>query len=155
MRYLAVVMSAAILAGCGKKDAPPAADSSAANNARPPAEPMDLAKIAGTWDVQLVGATTDSVLLTYKMTATADTTGWSITFPNREPVPMRVVSVAGDSAVVEAGPYESALRPGVQVRTVTVMRLRGDRLMSHTDAHYDIGGVDSVIQLRSRGRRAQ
>ena len=116
---------------------------------------MDLAKLAGNWDVQLVGATTDSVLLTYKMTATADTTGWSITFPNREPVPMRVVAVAGDSAVVEAGPYDSALRAGVQVSTTTTLRLRGDRLMGHTAAHYAIGGADSVVQLRSRGRKAQ
>lgn len=155
MRPIAIVLSAAVLAACAKKDAPPAADSSSANRTRPPAETMDLAKLAGNWDVQLVGATTDSVLLTYKMTATADTTGWSITFPNREPVPMRVVAVAGDSAVVEAGPYESALRPGVQVSTTTTLRLRGDRLMGHTAAHYAIGGADSVVQLRSRGRKAQ
>ena len=40
-------------------------------------------------------------------TATADTSGWTLTFPNRKPVPVRVVAVDGDSIVTEAGPYES------------------------------------------------
>ena len=154
MRYVAVALSATLLVACAKKDAPPAADSSQATMPPPPA-PLDLARLAGNWDVDLMGATSDSILLTYKMTATADTTGWTITVPNRpDPIPMQVVAVAGDSAVVEAGPYASALRSGVQVRTVTVMRLDGDQVVSHTAAHYDIGGADSVVQLRSRGRRA-
>ena len=155
MRYFAVVLSAAILAGCGKKDAPPAADSSQAMMPAPPA-PLALANLAGNWDVDLMGATSDSILLTYRLTATADTAGWTMSFPNRpDAIPMRVVAVAGDSAIIEAGPYSSALRSGMQVRTVTVMRLEGDQMVSHTAAHYAIGGIDSVVQLRSRGRRAQ
>jgi hypothetical protein len=154
MRQIAIVLSAAILAACAKKEGSPAADSTRAGNNPQPASPMNLADVAGKWQVQVVGETSDSVLLTYEMTATADTTGWTITLPNRDPMPLRVMSVAGDSAVLENGPYESVLRPGVQVSTVSVVRLRGDRLMGKTVAHYVTSGADSLVHLRTRGRRA-
>lgn len=154
MRQIAIVLSVAILVACSKKDDAPVADSTPANT-NPPASPMNLANVAGTWDVQVVGESSDSVLLTYQLTATADTSGWTFTFPNREPVPMRVVLVDADSAVLEAGPYESALRPGVQVSTVSSIRLRGDRLMGRTTARYQVTTADSVVLLRTRGRRAQ
>jgi hypothetical protein len=156
MRPIAIVLTAALVAACGKKDAPPAADSTPANNpAQTPASPMTAEAVAGNWDVQVMGMDVDSVLLTYTMSLSADTAAWTITLPDREPMKLRIVSMGGDSAVVENGPYESVLRPGVQVSTSTVLRLRGDRLMGRTAAHYAIGGSDSVVQLRSRGRRAQ
>jgi hypothetical protein len=154
MRQIAIVLSAAILAACSKKENPPAADSTQAGNAPQAAAPMNLADVAGKWHFEVVGETSDSVLLAYDMMATADTTGWTITLPNREPMPLRVVLVDADSAVLENGPYESVLRPGVQVSTVTSIRLRGDRLMGKTTAHYMSTGADSVVNLRNRGRRA-
>jgi hypothetical protein len=155
MRPIAIVLSAAILAACGKKDAPPAADTTQARNpGQTPASPMSAEAVAGNWQVQVMGMDTDSVLVTYDMSLSADTAAWTITLPNREPMKLRIMSMGGDSAVVENGPYESVLRPGVQVSTSTILRLRGDRLMGRTAAHYAIGGTDSVVQLRSRGRRA-
>lgn len=154
MRPIAIVLTAAFLAACSKNDAaPPAADSGQATMP-PPASPMTLEAVAGNWQVQVMAETGDSVLLTYDMTASTDTAAWTLTFPGREPMKMKVVSIGGDSAVVENGPYESVFRPGVQVHTVTTLRLRGDRLMGRTVAHY-ASGPDSVVNLRSRGRRAQ
>ena len=151
MRQIAIVLSAAILVACAKKDAEPAADTTATSMDQP--STLNLADMAGNWRVEVAGENNDSTLVTYEMTATADTSGWTLTFPGRAPMPIRVISVAGDSVVSEVGPYESALRPGVQVSTWSVMRLRGDRLMGHTTARYAVGTADSVVQLRSRGQR--
>lgn len=151
MRQIAVVMGAALLAGCGKKDAPPAADSTAASA---PA-PISLADVAGKWDVQVTLEASDSTVTSYQLTATADTAGWFMSFPDRDPIPLRVVAVDGDSIVVDAGPYASILRAGVQVSTRTVLRFRNNRLNGSTVAHYVTSSADSVVNLRSRGRRAQ
>lgn len=151
MRQIAIVLTAAMLAACAKKDAEPAADSTAATMNQPAA--LNLADLAGNWRVEVAGENNDSTLLTYDMTATAETSGWTLTFSGRAPMPLRVVSVAGDSVITEAGPYESALRPGVKVSTWSVMRLRGDRMIGRTTARYAVRTADSVVQLRSRGQR--
>lgn len=150
MRQIAIVLSAALLTACAKKDAPPAVDSTAATAPTP----ISLADVAGKWQVEVTPEASDSILVTYELTATADPAGWSIAVPNRDPIPLRVAAVAGDSIVLDAGPYESLVRPGVQVTTHTVTRLRGDRLVSWITAHYVTNGADSVVTLRSRGRRA-
>ena len=153
MRQIAIVLSATVLVACAKKDAEPAADTTPASMDQPAA--LNLADLAGKWRVEVAAENNDSTLVTYEMTATADTSGWTMTFPGRQPVPIRVLSVAGDSVVSEVGPFESALRPGVQVSTWSVMRLRGDRMMGRTTARYAVGTPDSVVQLRSRGQRVQ
>lgn len=117
---------------------------------------ISLADVAGKWNMRAVpeggGDTTPTTLV---LTATADTTGWSIAFPNRsQPVPLRVVAVAGDSIVTETGPYESARRKGVQVRTRGVMRREGDRLVGSTVSRYQTTGADSVLRLRTEATRA-
>jgi hypothetical protein len=153
MRHLAVALSAVVLVACSKKDeaATPAADST--RPSLPAASPMTPEAVAGNWRVQVMGESGDSVLLAYDMTASADTAGWTITLPGREPMKLTIVSMGGDSAVAENGPYESVLRPGVQVRTTTTLRLRGDRLVGRTVARYSSAGADSVVNLRSRGQR--
>jgi len=96
----------------------------------------------------------DSTLVTYQLTATADTSGWTITFPNRkQPIPARVVAVAGDSLVMEAGPYESVLRRGVQVTTHGVLRLENGKLVGQTVAHYRTARPDSVRTIPMEGTR--
>lgn len=95
----------------------------------------------------------DSTLITYVVNATADTTGWTITFPGRPAIPMRVVGVAGDSVMIEAGPYASALRRGVQVRTTGAFRLQDGKLVGHNVAHYNVRTADSVLMLRSEGTK--
>lgn len=152
MRRILLSLMAVGLAGCAKKDSPPAADSSAMMAPPAPAT-MNLASVAGSWNMQTMPADRDTVLVSYVLTATADTAGWTLTFPGRAPIPIRILAVAGDSVVSEAGPYESALRPGVQVTTTTVNRMEGDALVGTTVARYS-AGPDTVLHLRSRGTKA-
>ena len=148
MRRLMVLGCVAVLAACAKKDQPPAADSSAMMT--PPAATM--ADLAGKWTMQTRREGSDSVLLTYELNATADTSGWTMTFPGRDPIALRVSPMAGDSVVSEAGPYESALRKGVQVWTHSVMRMQDGKIVGATVAHYS-SGADTLVNLRQEGTR--
>jgi len=149
MRRLMVLGCVAVLVACAKKEQPPAADTTAM--APPPAATM--ADMAGKWTVQVKREGSDSVILTYELNATADTAGWNMVFPGRDAIPLRVSPMAGDSVVAEAGPYESALRKGVQVWTHSVLRLQGGNLMGATVAHYS-RGQDTVVNLRQEGTKA-
>ena len=88
-----------------------------------------------------------------ELKATADTSGWTITAPKRKPVPVRVVAVAGDSLVTEAGPYESFILKGTQVTTRAVYRLQGDKLVGTNEARYALKGKDSVALRPTEGTR--
>jgi len=114
---------------------------------------ISLADVAGTWVINARSETGQEVP-EYELEATADPSSWEIRFPDREPIPARVVEVSGDSIVSEAGPYESVLRPGVQVTTRSVYRLEGDRLIGTTVAHYQTTDADSVVIVRGEGTRA-
>ena len=155
MRRVAIYSFIAILAGCGKSKEQPAPDAAAAAPAAPAAPaPISLADVAGTWNMRTMPESSDSVLVTFQLVASADASGWTLNFPNRKPLPMRVVAVSGDSIVTEAGPYESVLRKGVQVTTHQVMRLQDGMLMGTTIARYATSGPDSVLHLRAAGTRA-
>jgi hypothetical protein len=146
----AFVVAAACSGSDGTADSAAAA-TAATQQATP--QPIQLTDVAGVWTVRGMPMDRDTVIVTYELTATADTTGWTITFPGRPPVPVRVVSVAGDSVTTSAGPYESVLRPGVQVTTVGAFRLRDGRLVGNTVARYSGRTADSVITVRSEGER--
>lgn len=151
MRRFAVLLGVLSLAACAKSDSNATADSAAASMM--PA-PLSLADVAGKWSVKVMPQNSDSVLLTYELTASADMAGWSIKLPDRaDPLAVRVVAVEGDSVVVEAGPYPSALRPNVQVSTRGVSRLQGGMLVGATTAHYTVTTADSVVTLRTQGAR--
>lgn len=154
MRALTLCCTLALLAGCAKPEQQASADSTAALGAGAPAG-ISLASVAGKWNSEVKLAGTDKVVLTMEMATTADTSGWTFTFPGKPPVPVRVVAVDGDSIVTEAGPYDSALRPGTMVSTRSVMRLVGDKLVGTTTAHYDGTPADSVVHLTTEGTRAQ
>ena len=115
---------------------------------------LNLADVAGKWTVQGMAEGSDSILITYEMNATATTEGWTLVLPGRDPVPLHVVA-GGDSVVVHAGPFESVLRPGVQVTTESASRLVNGLMEGWTVAHYQGAGADSVTRLRTRGTRAQ
>lgn len=153
MRFLTLLCCAAVVAGCSKPDAMPAADTAAMVTPPPPA-PIALADVAGTWTMQTRAEGNDSVLVTATMVATADTAGWTMLLPGRPVMPVRVVEVAGDSVTTESGPYESVLRKGVQVSTRTVVRLRDGKLVGSTVARYSTAGADSVLRLRVEATRA-
>jgi hypothetical protein len=146
---------ALVLAGC-TTSGDEAADTTAGATGTVEAAPatLSLADLAGTWNVRSTIEGNDTTVVTYDLMATADRTGWSIKFPNRDPIPVRVVAVEGDSVIYEAGPFESVLRKGVQVRTQVVGRLRDGRLIGNTVARYDVTGADSVTRLTYEGTRA-
>jgi len=161
VRYLIAGCCAAVLVGCSKPDQQQAkgtmADSAATTAAAPPppapAPTISLADVAGKWQVKTMNEKGDSTLLKYELVASADSTGWVFHFPKRKPVTAHPV-VSGDSIIVDAGPYESALRKGVQVTTHGVVRLQDGKLIGTTVAHYATKGADSVLNLKTEGTRA-
>ncbi len=152
MRRFASICCTALLFGCGGTDDTPdaAADSTPA---APAPVALTLADLTGTWTVEVMPEASDSVLLTYVLNAPADTAAWTIKFADRaDPVPIHILSLAGDSVVLHAGPYASALRKGVTVTTHGVSRMENGTLMGSNVATYS-AGPDSVRMLRSRGTR--
>jgi hypothetical protein len=121
-----------------------------------PARRIALADVAGRWAMRVMLMSGDSTLVLHELVATPERTGWTLHFPNRAPIPVRVVHVAGDSIVTEVGPYESVLREGnVQVTTRGVYRLRNGRLHGTTVARYATAGPDSVLRVRIVGAKIQ
>lgn len=136
MRRFALCCCTAMMLGCAKSERPSG----------------QLADFAGTWRVRGLNEAGDSIV-GFQVTATGDTLGWTIAFPNRPAISLRVVAAAGDSVITEAGPYESVLRKGVQVRTRAVMHLQGNKIVGTTIARYATTGPDSVLQVRTEGMR--
>jgi len=155
---LALCGCAAVLAGCAKKDNTAAdtsnmmASSTASSTAA--ATPVSLADFAGKWNMRSVPVTGDTTPTTYVLTATSSTSGWTIAFPGRAAVPARI-TVAGDSIEIDAGPYPSVRRKGVQVTTTGGLRLKGGSLVGSNTAHYKVKTADSVLVLNTTGTRAQ
>lgn len=112
---------------------------------------IKLPDVAGTWVVQAMVGPKDSVVVREQIRATAHGKGWTMTFPGRPAIPVRVVASGGDSVVTEAGPYPSALRPG---QTVTLLRnvshYKGDTMTGTFEAHYSSG---EVFRGRTMGTR--
>lgn len=153
MRYLALLCCAGLLIGCGEQQE--AASDEMEAEAAPMAEMTSLADYAGTWQMQALTAAGDSVLIEYEMVATDGMDGWTVTFPDREPMPVRVVSHDGDSVVTEIGPYESLFRPGVMVTTRSVGRLENGAMVGTFTATYDTEEADSILSGQSRGTKLQ
>ena len=153
MRHFVFCCCAAVLVGCAKPEQRPAQDTTAAATPTPPAG-ISLADVAGKWAMTTKSEKGDSTLVKYELVATGDTTGWTLNFPKRKPVPVHV-TVGGDSLVYEAGPFESLLRKGVQVTTHSVARLQDGKLVGTTVARYATHGPDSLRNLRFEGTRAQ
>jgi hypothetical protein len=158
MQRFTFICCTAVLASCGRPADRTADEQPAMDTAAPAtrAASISLADVAGKWKLRSTdeaGGTPVEV----EMVATADTSGWSLTgpSPNKKPIPVRVVAVEGDSIVTESGPYESFIRKGVQVRTRTVSRLQGDKLVGTVEARYTTKSGDSVVQRRTEGTRAE
>jgi hypothetical protein len=150
-RFAIFCYCAAAVVGCAKTETKAPA---AASVTPPPPPAISLADVAGKWSVKGMNEARDSTLVTYELNATADTSGWTITFPNRKAIPARVAAVSGDSVVMEAGPYESVLRRGVQVTTHGVFRLQNGNMVGMTVAHYKTTKPDSVRRIVMEGTRA-
>jgi hypothetical protein len=154
MRTLGLLCCALVLVACEKPKEQPAADTTAAMAPAPaPAPaPVSLADVAGKWTMRVMPENSDSAVLTYEMVA--DSNGFTMNFPKRKPVKAKVTA-SGDSLIAEAGPYESMLRKGIQVKTNSVLRLKDGKLEGTTVAHYETKGPDTVRTLHTEGTKAQ
>ena len=154
MHRFAIFCCAVMLVGCGKAKDQNAQDTTAmAPAATESRAAISLPDIAGKWKLR----TTDEAggnAVESELTARADTSGWTLTRPGGKIVPVRVVAVGGDSIVTEAGPYESAVRKGVQVRSRMVLRLQEGKLVGTTEARYKLAGGDSVANRPAEATRA-
>ncbi len=144
MRRVSLVVGLFAFAACGPKEEP-AADTSAM---APAAPAIALSDVAGTWSGRNMTLTSDSVIVTYELVASADPTAWTLTLPGRPPVPVRPTA-DGDSIVTEVGPIESVLRKGVQVTTRVVYRLVNGELVGTVVSHYQTTAADSVATFRT------
>jgi hypothetical protein len=154
MRRFALLSAGVLFVACAKSETPATDTGMAMAPAPAPAPvpaPVSMSSIAGKYKVTGKNEAGDSTLLTYDLDAT-DSTKWTIKFTDRtEPVAQRLVSVSGDSIVLEAGPYKSALRKGVMVTTRTVYHVQDGKLMGRTVAHYNTKGPDTVRVVISEG----
>ena len=155
------LLSSAILfvAGCAKSDqaakdtaAAMAADSTPA--AAPAPATLSLADVAGKWQARAIPESgTDTSATDYVLTATPDTTGWTIAFKSGVTVKQHV-TLSGDSIMLKSDTYSSQRRKGVKAMTETTYHLRDGKLVGLTTAHYQGGGADSVVRLRSEATKA-
>src|SRR4026208_2539338 len=106
-RLAHVVLAPAVLlvAACAKSE--PAKDTTAAMApaaaAPAPAPTLARADVAGKWQFASVPmAGKDTSPTKWTLSATGDTTGWTMTFPDKQVVPLQV-SVAGDSIMISSG----------------------------------------------------
>lgn len=153
---MALTLTSILLSACARGETGEGEDTTLLEDttaAAPEPEGISLTDVAGTW-VMNARSEAGQAVPEYELVATADPSGWEIRFPDREPIPAQVVEVSGDSIVSEAGPYESVLRPGVQVTTHSVYRLEGNRLIATTVARYETSDADSVVIVHGDGTRA-
>jgi hypothetical protein len=160
MFRLALACSATLLlAGCAKSDQ--ATKDSAAGAAAvpapaptpPPPAPLALADLAGKWQVRAVPESgPDTSSTNYVLTATADTTGWLMTFPSGLKVPLHVMA-SGDSLMVKTGSFASQRRKGVKVTTEGAIRIQNGKIVGTTIAHYSKASPDTVLRLRIEGTK--
>ena len=157
---IALCCCAAVLAGCAKKEnaaidtSSAMASSTASTTTTSTSGAVNLADVAGKWNMKAVPMSGDTIPTTYVLTATNNTSGWTITFPGRPPIPVKV-STDADSIMLQAGPFESVRRKGVQVTTFSVARLQSGVINGSTTAHYKTSRADSVLVLTTSGKRAQ
>ena len=155
-RRVALAGSTLLLIVACSKNEDAAKDSTAAAAAPPAAAPaaaLNLADLAGTWDMASTPTEgKDTSATKYTMTATADTSGWVLVFPSGEKVSMQV-SVSGDSLMFKTATFSSQRRKNVKVFTDGAMHVQGGKMIGMTTAHYTGAGADSVLHLRAEGTK--
>lgn len=155
-----VLCCAVVLAACAKKDnaavdttAMAASTTTAAMPAAP--APVNLADVAGKWNMTSVPVSGDTTATRYVLTATSNTDGWTVTYPGR-PAPVKLtVKVDGDSINTTSAQYSSVRRKGLKVFTNGWWHLQNGTLTGTTTAHYAVKTADSVLVLNSTGTRAK
>ena len=154
---LAALCSSVLFAACSSPDRVEGDSAliaaAAAVTPAPSAPAVSLSQVAGKWNLRAVPESgTDTTPTLVVLNATADTTGWTMVMGNQT-VPLRV-RIAGDTIMTESAEYESTRRRGVKVTTRGSMRVMGDSMVGTTIARYASPGPDSVLRLRTVGKRA-
>ena len=149
MRRTVLLGLAVVVAGCSRADTPPAADTLAVTPADSPA--VTLASFNGTWDVNVMPEGSDSVATSHVLVVTD--TAWRVEFSDRPGVTARMTGMRGDTVTSEAGPFESGVRRGMQVRTTNSYWLQDGKMMGKTIARYETTGADTVRHFHSVGTR--
>jgi hypothetical protein len=144
-----IMAGAVLVSACAAGDRP---------QDEPAAAPMEEtdtppAGVAGTWHVEVTNEAGDSVLTTYRLGATDSWSGWTMTFDNGQVVDLRVSQAERNGIAVEAGPYPSVLRPGVQVSTRSTMYLDGASFHGTGTARYQLADGETELPLRFTGTR--
>ncbi len=150
-----VICLAFLLAACAKTEKAPDTTAAAPPAAPAPEPPktVALSDFAGTWNTvarPADGTDTSSTMST--LTATADTTGWTLKLGGQT---VKVhPRVDGDSVITMSEPYKSVRRKGLMVTTTSVMRKQGDKLVGTTTAHSVTKSADSVLHLNTESTKA-
>lgn len=152
---LCVLLAVAACTNHGRADDTATSADTAAVAAAPTSEPgpLQLAELAGRWKMTATNAANDSTLVVYEMTATADTTGWSIMYPTHPKAIALHVKVDADSVIMDAGPYASTARKGATVTIHGVSRLEGGKLVGAETARYRVDSTESVVHITLDGIR--
>jgi hypothetical protein len=157
-----LLLCAVLFVGCAKSEPPASTPAPAAQEQAKPAAPaLALADLAGTWDGTVTAAGNDTALVNIELTATATPTDWKMTLANvKTPkkttvVPATSVVAAGDSVVIEAGPFASVLRAGQQVSTHSVYRLQDGKLVGDIMATYPANGQTLALHSVVTRKAAQ
>ena len=148
MRLTALLGCVAVAAACTTKESAPPADTTAAV----PAPTVSLGHLAGIWNVTVKPEGKDTVVATYILNNT-DTTDWTFMFPKGKPIHEKITGYRGDTIVMETDWFDSAVRPGLKVKTNSLVWELDGKLMSKVTARYQNAGADSVRQLISEGIR--
>lgn len=154
MRCLTFVSCLAVLAGCARPEQKAPKDTDESATIQPATASVSLADVAGKWKVRSTDQAGGNVVES-DLTATSDTTGWTMQLRNNpKPIPVRVIAVAGDSIVTEAGPFQSALRKDLQLTARTVYHVQDGKMVGDVEAHYKLKGADSVAHRPLEATRA-
>ena len=103
--------------------------------------------LAGDWVGNALRPANVSGVTTLTLSFGTDNKAW-LKFPNREPVALRVLTMAGDSVVADAGPYASVTRAGHQVTVHIVAHVRNHMIWGTASGHFDDGGDAMVSRLK-------
>lgn len=152
-RRASVLLSMVIVLACAGEPAGEEGGTTATAEPAAASGPEEaLAKFAGSWQVSARDEA-GGELPGHVVTATADTTGWSITFPDRPPIPLRIVDASGDLVVTQTDPYESVIRPGVRTTVLFITRVSGDSSRGRLIAMYDVAGSNAILRGTTEGTR--
>ncbi|HYK83446.1 MAG TPA: hypothetical protein VEU55_09925 [Gemmatimonadales bacterium] len=109
--------------------------------------------VAGAWIGKSTIGPNDSVAVIYVLRFGADGKSATLLFPNRAPIPTRIVAVGGDSIVTEAGPYPSILRAGQTVKSLrNILHVKADTMTGTFEATYANG---DVVKGKTKAKRAK